>query len=161
MKQKKGISPIISTVLLIMIVIVLAIIILLWSKGFIKETITKQLGNEPEKDIQSFCREIGMSRILNSDGSFGFTNSGNVPIYKVNLKLTYKETGSSVLEEILPEQGGLVNPGFASLMQKADGDYYNYNDYEEVKIIPVLLGKSTSSGGITEFPCPEENALII
>ena len=36
----------------------------------------------------------------------------------------------------------------------------DYNSHDEVKVIPILLGKS-KSGGITEFPCPEENGFII
>ena len=35
--SKKGLSPIIATVLLILIVVVLAVIIYLWAKGFVKE----------------------------------------------------------------------------------------------------------------------------
>jgi len=156
--DKKAVSPIISTVLLIMIVIILAIIILLWSRGFIQEAILKEVAGT-EKRVEQFCGEVGITRILNSDGSFGITNSGNVPIYKINLKLTSK--GTSIIKEIDSEAGGLVNPGFASIFE----GYNYYNDgtgspYEEVKVIPVLLGES-KSGGITEFACPEENAFTI
>ena len=150
-KNKSGISPIISTVLLIMIVIVLAIIILLWSRGFIQEAILKEVAGN-EKRVEQFCGEVGMTRILNNDGSFGITNSGNVPIFKINLKTT--RSGASTTTEISPEDGGLVNPGFTSIIGS------NYDSYEEVKVIPILLGKS-KSGGITEFSCPEENALVI
>jgi len=151
--DKRGISPIISTVILIMIVIVLAIIILLWSRGFIEEAILKEIAGT-EKTTRQFCGEVGMTRILDGE-RFGFTNSGNVPIYKVNLKTVLKDSGTSTTTTILPEEGGLVNPGFTTIIKGHD-----YNDYEEVKIIPILLGES-KSGGITEFPCPEENALII
>tara|TARA_Y100000310_G_scaffold341057_1_gene438942 strand:+ start:4699 stop:5178 length:480 start_codon:yes stop_codon:yes gene_type:complete len=154
-RGKRAISPIISTVLLIMIVIVLAIIILLWSRGFIKEAILKEIAGT-EKRVEQFCGEVGMTPILNDDGGFGFTNSGNVPIYKLNLRLVRE--GTSEIIEIGPEEGGLVNPGFATIIKG-----YNYNTdggYEEVKIIPVLLGKS-KSGGITEFTCLEGDALEI
>jgi|ETNmetMinimDraft_2_1059921.scaffolds.fasta_scaffold125182_2 flagellin-like protein len=150
-RGKRAISPIISTVLLIMIVIILAIIILLWSRGFVQEAILKEVAGT-EKRVEQFCGEVGMTSILNSDGTFGFTNSGNVPIYKVSLKTS--GGGISQNTVISPEDGGLVNPGFATII----GD--NYNTYEEVKIIPILLGKAKSSG-ITEFTCPEENALTI
>jgi len=150
-RGKKAISPIISTVILIMIVIILAIIILLWSRGFVKEAILKEIAGS-EKRVEQFCTEVGMTRVLNSDGSFGLTNSGNVPIYKISLKTV--DGGSSSTEEISPEDGGLVNPGFTSIIGS------NYNSYEEVKLIPILLGKSKSSG-ITEFTCPEETGLVI
>ena len=150
-KNKKGVSPVISTVLLIMIVIILAVIILLWSRGFVKEAILKEVGGN-QKRVQQFCGEVRMTRILEGD-SFGFTNSGNVPIYKFHLKTT--SDGRSDTTEITPEMGGLVNPGFATILEG-----HSYSSYDEVKIIPILLGKSKSSG-ITEFSCPEENALII
>jgi flagellin-like protein len=149
-KNIRGISPIISTVLLIMIVVILAIIILLWSKGFIKEAILKEISGT-EKRVEQFCGEVKITRILEGD-SYGFTNSGNVPIFKINLKTT--NGGTSTLSEISPEDGGLVNPGFATILGR------DYGNYDEVKVIPILLGKS-KSGGITEFPCPEENGFVI
>ena len=35
-----------------------------------------------------------------------------------------------------------------------------YSDYSEIKIMPIILGKS-KSGGVTQFPCPEKNGFII
>lgn len=155
MNTKRGISPVVSEVLLIAIVIILAIIILLWSRGFIKEAILKEIAGN-EKRVEQYCKDVGITRILNDDGSFGFTNSGNVPIYKVKLKLVGKDSGESEIIEISPEDGGLVNPGFATMFSG-----YDYNTYSQVKIIPVLLGKQAKSGGTTEFSCPEENAFEI
>jgi flagellin-like protein len=151
LKNKKAISPIISTVILIMIVIILAIIILLWARGFLKEAILKEISGT-EKRVEQFCGEVGITTILEGD-SFGFTNSGNVPIYKVNLKTT--SGGTSTIEEITPDKGGLVNPGFATMFEGK-----KYSDYSEIKIMPIILGKS-KSGGVTQFPCPEKNGFII
>ena len=154
-KGKRAVSPVISTVLLILIVIILATIILLWSRGFIKEVILKEIAGE-SKRIEQFCAEVKLEGIVNPSGSFGFYNVGNVPIYAVSLKLTGRDTGKSEIITIKPEDGGSVNPSF-SLVIEDQGDY---DDYEEVKIIPILLGKS-KSGGIKEKECPEENALIL
>jgi FlaG/FlaF family flagellin (archaellin) len=153
-KNKKAVSPMVSTVLLIMIVIIMAIIILLWSRGFIKESILKEIGGE-SKRVEQFCPEVAMTPILNSDGSFGFTNNGNVPIYALNLKLT--SSGDSDTIDIRPTQGGLVNPGFATLIDPNTYDYYNY---DEVEIIPVLLGK-TKTGAVKEKACDDIYALKI
>jgi flagellin-like protein len=151
LKNKKAISPIISTVILIMIVVILAIIILLWARGFLQEAILKEISGT-EKRVQQFCGEVGITRIVEGD-SFGFTNSGNVPIYKVNLKTT--SGGTSTIEEIAPDAGGLVNPGFATIFEGK-----KYSDYSEIKVIPIILGKS-KSGGINQFPCPEKNGFVI
>ena len=160
-KEKKAVSPIISTVLLIMIVIIIAIIILMWSRGFIKEAILKEVGGE-SKSVEKFCSEVGMVAILNNEGSFGFTNNGNVPIYALNLKLTggIIGGGNSDIINIRPEKGGLVSPGFSTLVKDDMGSYYDYYDYDEVKIIPVLLGK-TKTGAIKEKGCEEIYALKI
>jgi len=160
-ENKKAISPIISTVLLIMIVIIVAIIILMWSRGFIKEAIEKEISGQ-SKRVEQFCSELSMVAILNNEGSFGFTNNGNVPIYALNLKLSggIVGAGSSDIINIRPEEGGLVNPGFSTLIKNPDGDYYYYDDYDEVKIIPVLLGK-TKTGAIKEKGCEEIYALKI
>jgi len=155
--NKKAVSPMISTVLLVMIVIIMAIIILLWSRGFIKETISKEVAGE-KKRVEQFCSEISLTAILNEDGSFGFTNNGNVPIYAFNLKLT--DSGSSDIISIRPEKGGLVNPGFSTLVRDDYDTFYDYYNYDEVEIIPILLGKS-QTGAIKEKQCDEIYAIKI
>lgn len=160
-KNKKAVSPMVSTVLLVMIVVIIAIIILMWSRGFIKESIEKEI-NGQGKRVEQFCSELSMVAILNDEGSFGFTNNGNVPIYALNLKLSggIIGAGSSNIINIRPEKGGLVNPGFSTLIKDEYGTYYDYYDYDEVKIIPVLLGK-TKTGAIKEKGCEEIYALNI
>lgn len=149
MIKKRAVSPIIATVLLIMIVIILAIIILLWSRGFIKEAITKEIGGE-KKTVEQYCREASVNSFINEDGSFGFKNTGNIPFYKFKLRLTEKDSGNTFSEE-----GGSVNPSFAvSPIKKSDGSDFVYQDYEEIKIVPILLGKK-KSGVVEPFECPE------
>lgn len=158
MKNEKGVSPMISTVLLIVIVVVLAIIILLWSRGFIKEAITKEIADE-EKEISQRCSEVEIERIINEDGSFGFSNRGNVPINSYNLKLV--SNGKSEIIEVSNEEGGTVNPGFSVIVEKSRIGDRSYSDFESIKIIPVLLGTSKDSGVIKPFTCPEENGFLI
>ena len=135
----------VSTVLLIMIVIIIAIIILIWGRGFIKEKLLKF-----NKPVENVCRDVYIKPFVNPDNSYGFTNTGNVPIYQVDLKITKR--GSSIVTRI--EQS--ANPG-ASIDLGTD---YLAGDIEEIKIIPVLLGK-TSSGKQREYTCPEQNAIVV
>lgn len=152
MKGKKGVSPIVSTVLLIMVVVIMAIIILFWAKGFVKEAIEKEIAGS-KKRVNEFCLDVRLKSILNSDGSFGFENTGNVPLYAFNLKLT--DGGSSRLVKISTDAGGSVNPGFSVIVD----DQGKYSDYDEVKVIPILLGQSDN--GQREFECPEKNGFLI
>ena len=149
-KGKRAVSPIISTVLLVMLVIVLASVIILWSKGFIKESLSKEIGGE-EKEINQVCSEISASAIINGDGTFGISNNGNVPIYALNVKLI-NDDGSSNIETLR----STVNTGQSVMI---GGE--NYKTYFGVKIIPIILGVSKSTQEIKEFTCPDKNSIVI
>lgn len=152
--HKKGLSPIISTVILIIIVIVLAIIILLWSRGFIKEAVIKEIAGN-QKRAEDFCRDIKARSIINQDDSFGFENTGNVPIFAYRVKL--ERLGKSEIIKINNENGGAVNPGYSVIVNNIKID--RYSEYESVKIMPILLGKV--NGNIQEYECPESNSIEI
>ena len=152
-RKIKAISPVVSTVLLVMIVIIIAAIIYLWAQGLIKEVITKTVGGET-KNIEQFCPEISLTAIVNPDQSFGFHNIGNVPIWAFNLKLVSKNKGSSEVRKISGKDG-LVNSGFSTIIK----DVEPYDHYDEITVIPILLGKSTS--GNQEYTCPEQYGVKI
>ena len=149
-EEKKAVSPIISTVLLIMIVVVLAVIILVWTRGFIKEAITKDIGGETKTVDQLCSSEIKLKGIVDEiDQSFGFTNNGNVPIFAFDLKLIGNDGSSNVVKV-----DSSVNPGMSTNL----GGAYRYDSYKQVKVIPIILGK-TKSGSTQEFECPEISAI--
>ena len=145
LKRKKAISPMVSTVLLIMIIVIIAIIILIWGRGFIKEKLLKF-----SKPVENVCSEVGIKPFVNEDNSYGFTNSGNVAIYQIDLKTI--ERGKSTITRIKES----VSPGASIVL----GPDYLGGSVEEIKIIPVLLGK-TSSGKTKEYTCKEINAVAI
>jgi flagellin-like protein len=160
--NKKGVSPVVSTVLLIMIVVILAIIILIWSQGFIKEAITKEVSGEI-KNIDQYCSEAQteIQPNINPDGkSFGFTNTGSVPIYAFNLKLTEKDSGKSVTKEI-PSDKGSVNPGYNVVINTEDYGLLSYDQYEKVIVIPVLLGTKAKSGGAEPYTCSDKYGVTV
>jgi flagellin-like protein len=151
MKEKKAVSPMVSTSILIVIVVILAIAILLWSQGFIKEAITKNIGGS-EKRADEFCSEVKMNGFVNDDGTFGFENTGNVPIHSFNVKVE-KESKSRIVEFQDP-----VSPGFSIIILSSDiGGFYS--DFDSVKIIPILLGKTDS--GTKPNPCNDRDGLVI
>ena len=155
--NKKGLSPIVATSILIVIVIILAIIILLWARGFIKEAVIKEIAGS-SKRAEEFCREIGMRGFVNEDNSFGFENTGTIPIfaYRINLE----ESGSSEIIRVGNEKGGSVNPGsIVIITDSIVKDIQPYSSYDSVKIIPVLLGKV--EGSTQSYDCPEINGIDI
>lgn len=80
---KKGISPVIATVLLITLAVVLAAIIFLWARQFISEKLTK--GGEV---IENKCGEVTFrAEITAQSSAITVVNDGNVPLYGVDIKL--------------------------------------------------------------------------
>src|SRR3989344_1008376 len=138
MKNKKAISPVIATVLLISIALVLAIIIFIWASSFITEVIQKN--DEP---VENSCDDIRFraeadSSANNGDGIIFVVNEGNVPLYglEVNVKTRggissgtkeYDKTGKSILS------GSGEN---AEIDLKGSVDSGN-----ELVLVPIILGE--------------------
>jgi len=136
--QKKGVSPVVATVLLVVMVIVLALIIFLWFRGLTKESITKFGGT----NIELVCDEVSFS----SDYSFGtltISNLGNVPIFSMNIKITGQ--GSHETKEIKEisnnwPASGLRQGGIFSSQDLTT----EFSGADSVVIIPILAGSSES-----------------
>lgn len=135
MKNKKGITPVIATVLLIAIVVILAFIIFLWARGFTKEAVIKQGEN-----VELACGKVRLEvAYLSDSGDLQITNTGNMPVYRFNVLMT---SGGSVntderTESLANSQSRVINIG---------------TSYEAISVYPVLLGK-TGSGTKTSFVC--------
>ncbi len=109
MAQKRGISPVIATMLLVSIALLLAVIIFLWAKAFLDERIQKDLGGGAEP-IESFCKDVNIAaegfttskKVTQCDNLPGVptnekgcsyvrvVNRGNVPVH--GLEIREKET---------------------------------------------------------------------
>lgn len=120
--NKKSISPVIATVLLIAIVIVLAMIIFLWARGFISETIMKKGEN-----VEQACNKINLEVAYEGE-ELQITNKGNIPVYR------FEARGSSegITEKIeLAEDVGLAIGQSAS---------FDVSGYDSIEVFPVILG---------------------
>src|SRR3989344_2602398 len=81
--NKKGITPIIATILLIAIVVIVVAIIFVWSKNFVKESVQKK--GLPAEQV---CSQIKLQKSCN-DGIMTLTNIGNVPVYQFDVKKNF------------------------------------------------------------------------
>ena len=106
MRKNRGLSPVIATVLLIAIVIIIGLILFLWFRGITKESVTK-FGGE---NIELVCDRVQFDADYNA-GIFYFSNTGNVPIYDLDLEI-YKNRGYEsykiskiAIDEIWPKKG--------------------------------------------------------
>ena len=85
MYKKRGLSPVIATVLLVALVLVLASIIFIWARSFISEQIEKN-----GKSVDQVCDEVDFDvEAFPSDGStidVRIVNRGNVAISEIDVE---------------------------------------------------------------------------
>mgnify|MGYP001575867633 FL=1 len=79
-REKRGLSPIIATVLLISITVVLAGIIFFWAYSFVGESVSKD-----GQAIDTVCKDVAFQADA-SDGFLLVTNTGNVPLWDVQVR---------------------------------------------------------------------------
>lgn len=143
--NKKGLSPIITTVLLIALVIVIIGVIFLWFKGMVEEGVTK-FG----KNIKLVCDDVSFDASYSS-GTLNVVNNGNIPLYRVNLQMSqggnYQTKSIKDLDAGAnwPDtglgQGGTFSANIQSEIGSAD----------TITVFPVLIG--TASSGKKTFVC--------
>ena len=80
MKNKRALSPVIATLLLVSITLVLAAVVFFWARHFIGEAITK----EGEK-IELLCDDVRFVAEAYG-GKLQLQNTGTVPIYAVEIR---------------------------------------------------------------------------
>jgi len=145
--NKKGVSPVIATILLVALVIVIALIIFLFMRGIGEEAITK-FGKE---NIKLACENVEFKADY-LDGELAISNMGDVPIFDMKMKIMKDgsyETKS--LKTDFPEQwpsSGLTQGGVASIIVPGEAGV------EKIAITPVLVGKS-KQGAKKSYTCEQ------
>lgn len=149
--KKRGVSPVIATVLLISMVVIIGIIIFLWFRGMVGETVTKfgkniELACEDVVFDASYSKEIGTE-----EKTLYISNNGVVPIYDMNVKIegagSHETKKLSVISSWTEEkgiQGGVFSEDISSAVGTST----------KLTLTPILLG-STDSGENKEFVCDE------
>ena len=146
---RKGVSPVIATVLLVAMVVVLALIVFFWFKGLTKEAVTKFGGT----NIEIVCNDVSFSSEY-SNGVLTISNDGNVPIFGMNAKIV--KTGSYLTKDIKDlstewPQAGLRQGGIFT----SGGLDSEFSGASRVVLIPVLVG--TSQKGERIHACKEQS----
>jgi len=141
-KKKRGVSPVIATVLLIAMVVVIALIVFLWFRGFSGEAITKFGGT----NIELICGDVQFDASYIS-GILSLSNIGNVPIFGIKAKISSQ--GSFETKD-LRELVGWPREGLSQ------GGVFSENvdlSADNIVLIPVLRGKSEK--GDKTYVCGE------
>ena len=161
--KRRGVSPVIATILLIVIVVVLAVIIFLWARGFLSESAVKgdRAVSVSCADVQfeaevvpqaSECQSIG-----NGDAAVDINNIGNVPIYGVQVFAYDQDTGSitPLINVDQPFAVGTITIGrSASVCLGMD-----VQSEDAFRIVPKLLAEK--DGQRVAYTCPEKDGITI
>ncbi len=167
-REKKGVSPVIATVLLIVIVVVLATIIFLWARAFLSEKAVKG-----DRTVEVSCGQVEFeSQVVenspncpdlpcapncpgnvNKESAVDINNIGNVPIYGIKIFEWDKGLGSVVANE--PLAGGTITVGKSVFICLGE-DVDTGNSF---RIVPKLLAEQ--DGKRVAYACPEKDGITI
>lgn len=147
-KEMKGLSPVIATVLLIVIVVAIALIVFLWVRGMTQEAITK-FGNQ---NIQLVCNQVSFQASYTPATGLYISNPGSVPIFGIDVKAvgdgshkTLDLRDNTNWPAVGLNQGGVFSDSAFSSELDAG--------VTEIVLIPVLIGESDS--GRKTYVCDE------
>ena len=148
-KGKRGISPIVATVILISLVVTLSIIVWVFLSGFTKELVIKE-----QKSVDAICQDdVEISAVVDVPGrGLLVSNEGNVPIAGVELELRKPGDAQRKFFSCPLEPGKTsddINCPFPL------GEFRNtlLSGCETATVIPVLLGTGQKSGKHQKSPC--------
>jgi len=151
--NKSGLSPVIASVLMILLVMILAAMIFLWARGFISEHVEK-FG----KPIEASCSEIDFE-VEKVEGTSGLdalevVNRGDVDIFYLDVKKV--SGGNTEMEKF----GFPVDAGSAA---KGDIDLTMAGGVVPEKIIvyPALVGTVKRKSSNQVFTCVEVGKTIL
>jgi|APSaa5957512576_1039674.scaffolds.fasta_scaffold00256_7 flagellin-like protein len=154
MKNKKAVSPVIATVLLIVMVVAISSVVFLWFNNLNEEAVTKFGG----KNIKLVCEEVQFQANLQLS-KLSILNSGNVPIYNIYIKI--ESDGSHETINFKDDSTGWLSTGLKQGVSYTSGSLspFDIQNANKVILIPELLG--SSSGGDQTHLCDERYGLEI
>jgi hypothetical protein len=136
---KRGVSPVIATVFLILLVIIIGVIILIWYRSFIEEKAQKDLGSGRPEPLERACEYVEFTseaKIVGSSLEISLGNNGNVPIYGVEVR---KEGLASVdIIGVQKSRNDAITSGDSETLS-LDASGVSVGD--EILIVPIVLGE--------------------
>ena len=148
-ENKRGVSPVIASVMLVMLVLVLASIIFLWAKGFVNEQIEKF--GEP---IEKYCDRVDFSAELYDNTKLQVLNKGDVDIHSFSLK-KIRDGDSEMSSVALAVDAGLSGAGAVSVEME------NGEPAKEIVLYPVLIGNLRGESRNNVFTCVDEGVNLL
>lgn len=139
-RNKRGLSPVIASVLMILLVLVLAAIIFLWARGFIGEQIEK-FG----RPVEDLCSSVDF-RAEKIGGELEVVNMGNIDIRHLDIKL-FRGGNSEIGKFNFPIDAGRAVKKMLDL-EMSDG-----SEPDKIIIYPALIGNVRGQSSNKIFTC--------
>lgn len=126
--SKKGVSPVVATVLLVAISIVLIMLVFLWLRGFAPEAIMKL-----KKPAYDACSQVAITAeylqgVGEGQDRLQIKNDGNIPVYGLDILKIYEGESSRIpITEVIPV-AGVIEPTLSGDLPKS------------IEVYPIILG---------------------
>ncbi len=150
--KKRGVSPVIATILLVALVVGLSVVVFVWFRSFTQEAITKFGG----QNVQNFCSNGQIQFDAQYvGGQLSISNNG-IPIYSFSVRVD-KDGGGYSTSDI----GTLAGSDWPSTgLNKGDAFQgsltgVSSSSASDIILIPVLRG-SVSGGKVKLYTCSEQ-----
>ena len=151
---KKALSPVVATSLLILLVIVIALIIFLWSRGFISEQIVK-FGQPLETLCESAKFKVAAVKPNGNNYNLEILNTGNINLHGFQVKRFYQ--GDSETK--------LIDFGIESGTTEVLKNFNRRNDLSEfsdrIEMYPILSGTVKGQEIRKEIVCSQEGYGVV
>lgn len=146
-RGKGGLSPVIATVLLVMLVLFLASIVFLWARGFISEQIEK-FGRSIEDECKLIDFSVAVLDGTVSQHAIEVINHGNTDIYRLEIKKSLGGTSEVTKFKFNVNAGGFVKEDVLLMMN-------DNSKPETITIYPALVGSVRGKDSNKVFTCIE------
>ncbi len=149
--DKKAISPVVATVLLIVIAVSLFGIVYLWSRAFVQEHVLK-FG----ESARALCQQVQFDADVSVDNGalhIVLNNVGNVNIYKIQVKFVGQGITKTAVYDAGGEEGFALSAGNVAEIVVQPPQGTSFDNIVKIVITPILLGEGQKTGNYKEYLC--------
>ena len=155
--NRRGLSPVIASVLLILLVLVLASILFVWARGFISEQVEK-FGEPVEESCRNVNFEVSMigNDLINSE--LEVLNKGDIDIRYLEIRMI--KGGDSVLQKFdFPIDALALKPVTELVSFEMPGNLGVTPD--EIIVYPALIGNVVGKASNSIYTCIDSGVSIL
>ena len=147
MKNKKGVSPLIATVILVGIAIVIFGIVFFWLRNLVSEQVQKF-----DDPIETQCQKVIFSAKAEGDNIY-LNNQGNLPIVGLNVKIK-TAAGKTMSEPTMTSLDGVISAGETDVINASYGGF-DFAHAQKRTIAPLIQGMTVNSKKPQRFLCSD------